>query len=49
MDGFELSEADMSTIARLETGQRTGTHPAWQYVSHDNKGKWAWYDPKGNS
>lgn len=29
--------------------ERTGTHPAWQYVSHDNKGKWAWYDPKGNS
>ena len=27
VDGFELTEADMSTIARLETGQRTGTHP----------------------
>lgn len=29
--------------------ERTGTHPAWQHVSGDNKGKWAWYDPKGNS
>ncbi len=27
VDGFELSEADMSAIAGLETGERTGTHP----------------------
>lgn len=26
--------------------ERTGTHPAWQHISTDNKGKWTWYDAK---
>lgn len=27
-----------------ELKETTGTHPKWQAVSADNKGKWAWYE-----
>ena len=30
-----------------ELKETTGTHPKWQAVAADNKGKWAWYELPG--
>lgn len=46
VDGLaKLRSCALDSIDELK--ETTGTHPAWQFVSTDNKGKWPWYELPG--
>lgn len=43
VDGLaKLRACALDSIDELK--ETTGTHPAWQFVSTENKGKWPWYE-----